>query len=133
MRLVDEAAPKAHNFLMLASGRLIRAIMDAFQAIQISSSYLVWCVLRWRESSVAREHGQLTADDALTVTCDCLRSMRQAPLPLFPYTRALPWCAEHFALLVAAAATLAHPRSFSYSAPTLHTMDRSLLHGNEPQ
>jgi hypothetical protein len=48
--------------LVLASGHFRLLVMSPLQATKISGSFPVRCILGSKESSIAREHGQLTVD-----------------------------------------------------------------------
>jgi hypothetical protein len=60
--LIAKAASRVHTFLVLASGHFRLLVMSPLQATKISGSSPVRCILGSKESSIAREHGQLTAD-----------------------------------------------------------------------
>jgi hypothetical protein len=61
--LIAKDPSRVHTSSVLASGHFRLLMMSPLQATKIFRSFAVRCILGSRESSVGREHGQLTTDD----------------------------------------------------------------------
>jgi hypothetical protein len=86
---------EVHNFLMIAPGRFLPVAMDAFQTTRICRSLHVPFVMGCRGGSLAREHGQLTADgEQLQSYVIAFHRCDRRHFLCSLHTHTWPWCAE---------------------------------------